>query len=145
MTRAAEDGDAVRQDAPAVEVVIDDSVAAAIAARAAATVAGVIRLEPGLSGLASHLAARARQQVRRGDLDAPAATEGVQVTVEGTSVAVAVDLATDAAAQAAAVAQAVQAAVADALLVDAGLTATRVTVSILDIERPATARQAADP
>lgn len=115
------------------EVVIDETVAAAIAAHAASTVVGVARLEPGLSGLITHLAGRARQQVRHGDPAGPAPTEGVEAEVRGSTARVHVDLATTGNVQAADAAHQVQAAVAQALLADAGLTVTTVTVSILDI------------
>lgn len=119
-----------------VEVVIDSSVAAAIAAHAACTVAGVVRLEPGLNGLVTHVAARARHQIRGGDAARPAPTEGVDVTVEGTTAQVHVDLSTSADARAATVALQVQDAVARALYSGAGLTVTTVSVSVLDIHHP---------
>ncbi len=119
-----------------VEVVIDETVAAAIAAHAACTVTGVARLEPGLSGLVTHLAARARHQLRQDGAGGPPPTEGVDVEVDGSTARVHVDLATAADAQATAVAHRVQDAIAQALLVDAGLTVTTVSVSVLDIDQP---------
>lgn len=130
-----------REDVPSgrpapVEVIIDATVAAAIAAHAACTVAGVVRLEPGLSGLVTHLAARARHQVRQADPSGPAPAEGVEVDVDGATARVHIDLVTSAGPQAATVAHQVQAAVAQSLLVNAGVTVTRVSVSILDIDQP---------
>lgn len=119
-----------------VEVVIDETVAAAIAARAARTVEGVVRLEPGLSGLVTHLAARARHQVRQGGPGGPVPTEGIEVDVDGSTARVHIDLATRADAHTATVAHQVQAAVAHALKANAGLTTTQVSVSVLDIDQP---------
>ncbi len=131
-----------------VEIVIDETAAAAIAAHAARAVAGVLRLESGLSGLVTHLAARARHQVRPGAPGSPAPTEGVDVDVDGSTATVHVDLATTASMQATTVAYQVQAAVARALQVNAGLSTVTVSVSILDIDHgdvapaaPTTGRQ----
>lgn len=124
------------EPATRTELVIDDTVAAAIAAHAARSVPGVIRLEPGLSGFVTHLAGRARHQLRPGDAGGPASTEGVEASVDGGTARVHVDLSTSAEAQAATIAQAVQEAVPAALRADAGLIATEVSVSVLDITQP---------
>lgn len=139
-TPSASAVDGMSEDPPgrstSVEVVIDESVAGAIAAHAASTVGGVVRLEPGLGALVTHLTARARDQIRRGDPGRPAPTEGVEVTVDGSTLRVHIDLATSSDHQAASVAHQVQATVAARLLADAGLSATAVSVSVLDIDQP---------
>ena len=114
---------------------IDETVAAAIAAHTACAVTGVVRLEAGLGGLITHLAARARHQLRQGDPEEPAPTEGVTVDLDGSGARVHIDLATTVDAQAASVAHQVQTAVANALKVDAGLSVTTVSVSVLDIDQ----------
>lgn len=125
-----------------VELIIDETVAAAIAAHAAGAVPDVVRLEPGLSGLITHLAAHARDQLRPADSDRAAPTEGVDVDVDGSTARVHLNVVTCGDTQAATVAHQVQSAVAQALKANAGLTATVISVSILDIERPSTSEAA---
>lgn len=122
---------------PSIDIVIHDTVAAAIAAHAARTVSGVVRLESGVNGLVTHLAARARHQLRPSNGGHPAPTEGVEVTVAGGVAWVHIDLATSGQKQATAVARAVQDAVAAALWTNAGLASSEVSVSVLDIEQSA--------
>lgn len=114
--------------------VITSPVIAAIAAHAVMTVAGVVRLEPGLLGLAASLAHAARQRITGLD---PTPTGGVRVVTGGThtapSVRLEIDLATSCHDQTAAIAQDVQRAVTRAVTVATGLTPTAVTVSVLDI------------
>jgi uncharacterized alkaline shock family protein YloU len=113
------------------EFVISDAVIASVAARAAMTTSGVVRLEPGLKGLVTAWSRAARQRWKGLD---PAPAEGVRVRVIAGSVSVHVDLVTSAVDQAAAVGQAVQRAVSRAVTVETGLVVDEVSVSILDIE-----------
>jgi uncharacterized alkaline shock family protein YloU len=113
------------------EFVISDAVIASVAARAAETTSGVVRLEPGLKGLVTAWSRAARQRWKGLD---PAPAEGVRVRVMDGVVSIHVDLVTSAVDQAAAVGQAVQRAVSRAVTVETGLVVDRVTVSILDIE-----------
>lgn len=124
-----------RVTAAPVEVLIAERVAAAIAAHAARGVPHVTRLEPGVNGLITHLAARARHQVLPAAPGETAPTEGVDVRVDGSSAEVFIDLSTSPGAQVAAVAHQVQVAVAEALQVNAGLTVTKVSVLVLDIDQ----------
>lgn len=113
------------------EFVIDDVVIAGVAARAAAGTPGVVRLEPGLTGLvvAWGRAARGRW---KGITPAPA--EGVTVHSSDGGLSVRVDVVISGADQAAAVGQAVQRSVARAVAEDVGISVDEVSVSILDIE-----------
>ncbi|MFD5094810.1 Asp23/Gls24 family envelope stress response protein [Amycolatopsis thailandensis] len=125
-----------REQAPArqlVETVISPPVIAAVAAHAAARVPGVVRLEPGLRGLAGSLTRIARQRIKGLE---PAPTEGVRAFVEHDppDVRVEIDLSLSGLDQAAATAQAVQRAVGKAVAEATGLTPSAVSVSILDIE-----------
>ncbi|AGM04746.1 Asp23/Gls24 family envelope stress response protein [Amycolatopsis keratiniphila] len=125
-----------REQAPArqlVETVIAPPVIAAVAAHAAARVPGVVRLEPGLRGLAGSLTRIARQRIKGLE---PAPTEGVRAFVEHDppDVRVEIDLSLSGLDQAAATAQAVQRAVGKAVTEATGLTPSAVSVSILDIE-----------
>ena len=121
---------------PRTEAVLSEAVIAAIAVRGALGVPGVVRTEPGLSGLMYSLVRLARQRSKGLE---PAPTEGVRVVVERDSAgasAVRVEIAVCVSGQrrASAVGQAVQVAVARALTEAAGLTSASVSVSILDIE-----------
>jgi uncharacterized alkaline shock family protein YloU len=113
------------------EVVISDAVIASVAARAAVTTSGVVRLEPGLKGLVTAWSRAARQRWKGLD---PAPADGVRVRVMDGAVSVHIDLVTSAVDQAAAVGQAVQRAVSRAVAVETGLVVDEVSVSILDIE-----------
>ncbi|HEV7976774.1 Asp23/Gls24 family envelope stress response protein [Amycolatopsis sp.] len=113
------------------EFVISDAVIASVAARAAVTTSGVVRLEPGLKGLVTAWSRAARQRWKGLD---PAPAEGVRVRVMSGVVSVHVDLVTSAVDQAAAVGQAVQRAVSRAVTAETGLVVDEVAVSIMDIE-----------
>ncbi|WP_410580666.1 Asp23/Gls24 family envelope stress response protein [Amycolatopsis sp. lyj-108] len=113
------------------ETVISPPVIAAVAAHAAAKVPGVVRLEPGLRGLAGSLTRIARQRIKGLE---PAPTEGVRAAVDQGDVRVEIDLSLSGLDQAAATAQAVQRAVSQAVTEATGLTPSAVSVSILDIE-----------
>jgi uncharacterized alkaline shock family protein YloU len=121
---------------PRTEVVLSEAVIAAIAVRGATSVPGVVRTEPGLSGLMYSLVRVARQRSKGLE---PAPTEGVRVLVErdpAGSPVVRVEIAVGVSGQckASAVGQAVQVAVARALTEATGLTPASVSVSIMDIE-----------
>ncbi|MER7660074.1 Asp23/Gls24 family envelope stress response protein [Streptomyces sp. NPDC096193] len=124
-----------RTGAPRTQWVMAEPVIAAVAAHAAGGVAGVVRLEPGLTGLASQVARSARQKING---LAPAPTEGVRVRTDRSAeppvVFIAVDLVTSAQDQAAAMAYAVQREVTRAVADATGLTPRSVGVSITDIE-----------
>ncbi|WP_116050150.1 Asp23/Gls24 family envelope stress response protein [Amycolatopsis palatopharyngis] len=113
------------------EFVIDDVVIAGVAARAAAGTPGVVRLEPGLTGL---VAAWGRAARGRWKGITPAPAEGVTVQSSGDELSLRLDIVISGADQAAAVGQAVQRSVARAVAEDVGLTVDEVSVSILDIE-----------
>ncbi|WET81594.1 Asp23/Gls24 family envelope stress response protein [Amycolatopsis sp. QT-25] len=113
------------------ETVISPPVIAAVAAHAAAKVPGVVRLEPGLRGLAGSLTRIARQRIKGLE---PAPTEGVRAFVDQDGVRVEIDLSLSGLDQAAATATAVQRAVSRAVTEATGLTPSAVSVSILDIE-----------
>lgn len=122
------------EQAPArqlTETVISPPVIAAVAGHAAAKVPGVVRLEPGLRGLAGSLTRIARQRIKGLE---PAPTEGVRAVVDQDDVRVEIDLSLSGLDQAAATAQAVQRAVSQAVTEATGLTPSAVSVSILDIE-----------
>ncbi|MGI5399247.1 Asp23/Gls24 family envelope stress response protein [Streptomyces sp. CA-135486] len=124
---------------PRSQWVIAEPVIAAVVARAAAGVAGVVRLEPGVTGLASQVARAARQKING---LTPAPTEGVRVAVDQSldrsvvpsTLGVSVDLITSGQDQAAVVAQAVQREITRAVADATGLTPQAVTVSIMDID-----------
>ena len=125
-------------DATSAEWVITEAVVAAVAAHAARTVAGVVRLEPGLLGLVGSVSRSARQHSKGLD---PAPTEGVRVTFNQTSRApqdrrvwLEVDVVTSAQDQAAAVGHAVQRTLTRAVTAATGLAVAGVTVSILDVD-----------
>lgn len=123
-------------EGPRTEVVLSAAVIAAIAVRGATSVPGVVRTEPGLSGLVHSLVRVARQRSKGLD---PAPTEGARVSVEqdaaGASV-VRVEIAVCISGQrnASVVGQDVQVTVARALTEATGLTPASVSVSILDID-----------
>lgn len=109
---------------------IAEPVFAAVAARAAAEVPGVVRLEPGLLGLVGSLARSARGWVSGLD---PAPVDGVRVTVDP-AVCIEVDVVLSGLDQAAAVAGAVQRAVSRAVIEATGIVPKEVSVSIMDVE-----------
>jgi uncharacterized alkaline shock family protein YloU len=121
---------------PRTEVVLSEAVIAAVAVRGATGVPGVVRTEPGLSGLMYSLVRLARQRSKGLE---PAPTDGVRVVVEQDSagvpvVRVEIALCISGQHRASAVGQAVQVAVARALTDATGLTPASVSVSILDID-----------
>jgi uncharacterized alkaline shock family protein YloU len=116
---------------PGCEVRIANPVIAAIAARAAATTSGVVRLEPGLAGLVGSLVRTARGQLRGVD---PAPIDGVRVTGDPSGLRIEVDLVTSGQDQVAAVAGRVQRAVAAQVRAATGLAVAEVAVSVLDVE-----------
>lgn len=114
---------------------IAEPVFAAIAARAAAEVPGVARLEPGLFGLMGSMARSARGRVKGLE---PAPTDGVRVAVQPVAdsnplVRIEVDVVLTGLDQAAAVACAVQRAVTRAVTAATGQTPAEVWVSIMDM------------
>ncbi|MEU0529318.1 Asp23/Gls24 family envelope stress response protein [Amycolatopsis tolypomycina] len=117
-----------------VEHVIADPVIASVAARAAITTPGVVRLEPGLRGLVTSWTRAARQRWQGLD---PAPADGVRVRTTGGRVTVEIDLVTAADDQVAAVGRAVQRAVRRSVAEQTGLVVDAVSVSVMDIE-PAT-------
>lgn len=117
-----------------VQVVLDESVVAAVAAHAARRTPGVLRVETGLGGLVQRLAARARLQARPGpDDDRPADRGGVRVQLDGGHAEVRVDLAVTADVPLTACAHEVQRRVVQALVSDVGLVSATVAVSVLDV------------
>jgi len=117
--------------APRFEYAVGSSVVAAVAVRAAVAVPGVLRVEPGLAGLAGSVVRTARQRIKG---LAPAPTEGARVEfVRTDTVRVEVDVVISGQGQAAAVGHAVQRVVAGAVSEATGLTVAEVGVSIIDI------------
>jgi uncharacterized alkaline shock family protein YloU len=121
---------------PRTEAVLSEAVIAAVAVRGATSVPGVVRTEPGLSGLVYSLVRLARQRSKG---LGPVPTEGVRVIVERDSAGasmVRVEIAVCISGQrkASVVGQAVQVAVARALVEATGLTPASVSVSIMDID-----------
>ncbi len=124
-----------RMSAAAVEVVLAESVVAAVAAHTARRTPGVLRVETGLGGLVQRLAVRARHEVRADsdDEDRPADTGGVDVELVGDEADVHVFLAVQAGFPVTACAHEVQRRVVEALVTDVGLRQVRVAVSVLDV------------
>lgn len=114
-----------------VDYVVADPVIASVAARAALTTPGVVRLEPGVRGLVTSWTRAARQRWKGLD---PAPADGVRVRTADGRLTVQIDLVTTAADQAAAVGRAVQRSVARFVAEQTGLVVDEVWVSILDIE-----------
>ncbi|MFC4856873.1 hypothetical protein [Actinophytocola glycyrrhizae] len=112
------------------EAALSPAVVAAVAARAAAAVPGVRRVEPGVTGLVTSVVRAARQRVKG---LTPAPTEGVRVFVADGRPHVEIGIAVSG--QAIAVGNAVRAAVAAELAEATGISAA-VTVAVLDIELP---------
>lgn len=118
-----------------VEVVLEESVVAAVAAHAARRTPGVLRVETGFAGMVQQLAVRLRHQVRagQGEDGRPADTGGVDVELVAGHAEVHVDLALHAEVPVTACAHEVQRRVVQALLTDVGLVSVRVSVSVLDV------------
>lgn len=121
--------------AAAVEVVLAESVVAAVAAHAARRTPGVLRVETGLGGLVQRFAVRARHEVRAdSDVeDRPADAGGVDVELAGDVADVRVDIAVRAGVAVTPCAHDVQRRVVEALVTDVGLRQVRVAVSVLDV------------
>jgi uncharacterized alkaline shock family protein YloU len=121
---------------PRTEAVLSEAVIAAVAVRGATSVPGVVRTEPGLSGLVYSLVRLARQRSKG---LGPVPTEGVRVIVErdsagASTVRVEIAVCVSGQRKASVVGQAVQVAVARALVEATGLTPASVSVSIMDID-----------
>lgn len=117
--------------APATELVVGDAVIAGVAARAAAQVPGVARLESGVLGLVGHLARSGRQLWIGRE---PAASAGVRVRRAGGLLDIQIDLALSASGNVVEVGGAVQRAVAEAVTESTGAEVDSVRVYVLDIE-----------
>jgi uncharacterized alkaline shock family protein YloU len=117
--------------APDADFDIRESVVAAIAVQAATGVPGVLRMEPGLSGLVTSVTRSLRQRLAGVD---PAPAEGARAEIDNGRVWLEVAIAVSARDQAAAVGQAVQRAVAQAVRDATGYPVGEVAVSILHVE-----------
>ncbi|WP_280235165.1 Asp23/Gls24 family envelope stress response protein [Nocardia cyriacigeorgica] len=117
---------------PAVSVLIEPPVIAAVAAHAALATAGVVRLEPGVRGLLTTLVRAGRQRWLGTD---PAPSEGVRVRrTEDGRLLVQIDAVIAGDRHAGEVGRAVQRAVAAVVRAQTGQRVDEVVVSILDIE-----------
>jgi uncharacterized alkaline shock family protein YloU len=114
-----------------VDYAVREPVIAAIAVHAATQVPGVLRMEPGLSGLVTSVTRSLRQ--RLAGVDA-APTEGARVEIDGGRVWLDLSVAISGRGQVAEVGQAVQRAVAQAVYDATGYPVAEVAVSILHIE-----------
>ncbi|APE35478.1 hypothetical protein BOX37_17695 [Nocardia mangyaensis] len=116
---------------PETELVVGDAVIASVAARAAALVPGVARLEPGVLGLVGHLA-RSGRQLWIGQ--EPAASAGVRVRRAGGLLDIQIDLALTASSNVVEVGRAVQQAVSVAVTESTSAEVDSVRVCVLHIE-----------
>ncbi|HEY1916495.1 MAG TPA: Asp23/Gls24 family envelope stress response protein [Streptosporangiaceae bacterium] len=116
---------------PSTTYDIRESVVAAIAVHAATQVPGVLRMEPGLSGLVTSVTRSLRQRLAGVD---PAPAEGARAEIDDGKVWLDVAVAVGRQDQAAAVGQAVQRAVAQAVRDATGYPVGEVAVSILHID-----------
>lgn len=117
--------------APNIEFVVADAVIAGIAARAAAAVPGVSRLEPGVRGLVARLA-RTGMRLWTGRDAAP--SDGVRVMRDDDTLNIHVDLVISAGCRAGEVGVTVQREVSRVVAEQTGVGVDAVTVVILDIE-----------
>jgi uncharacterized alkaline shock family protein YloU len=124
---------------PELSYDVRDSVVAAIAVHAATQVPGVLRMEPGLSGLVTSATRSLRQRMAGVDA-APA--EGAKAEIDDGRVWLDVAVAVSAHGEATAVGQAVQRAVAQAVRDATGYPVGGVAVSILHVDPGAGAGQA---
>ncbi|MBT2597969.1 hypothetical protein [Arthrobacter sp. ISL-72] len=116
-----------------------------LAARTALDTPGVLRLEPTLKNLLTHLGKGTIQNLRRADTrTTPARHDGVFVTVHNGIADVQLDIATDIAFAALNVAQAVREQIARTIS-HTGLIPGRIDISVLAIEHPPTAAAARPP
>ncbi|WP_030515545.1 Asp23/Gls24 family envelope stress response protein [Nocardia sp. NRRL WC-3656] len=113
------------------EYIASDAVIAAVAARAATSVPGVARLEPGVLGLLGHLARTGRQWWSSQDI-APGA--GVRVRHSGGWLKVQVDLSVTGGCHVGEVGQAIQQEVVRMVAQQTGMVVDAVSVAILDIQ-----------
>ncbi|NKY86083.1 Asp23/Gls24 family envelope stress response protein [Nocardia veterana] len=113
------------------EYIASDAVIAAVAARAAASVPGVVRLEPGVLGLLGHLARTGRQWWTSQDI-APSA--GVRIRRSGGWLKVQVDLSVSDGCHVGEVGRAVQQEVVRMVAEQTGMAVDAVSVAILDIQ-----------
>ncbi|MBF6174862.1 Asp23/Gls24 family envelope stress response protein [Nocardia blacklockiae] len=117
--------------APVTEVVVADPVLAGVAARAAAAVPGVLRLEPGVLGLVGQLA-RSGRQLLTGQESVPSG--GVRIRRAGEWLKISVDLTVAAGGHVGDVCRDVQRSVARVVTEQTGVTVDEVSVTVLDIE-----------
>jgi uncharacterized alkaline shock family protein YloU len=116
-----------------------------LAARTALDTPGVLRLEPTLKNLLTHLGKGTIENLRRTDTrTTPTRHDGVFVTVHNGIADVQLDIATDIAFAALNVAQAVREHITQTLS-HTGLVPGRIDISILAIEHPPTAAAARPP
>ncbi|MEU0543150.1 Asp23/Gls24 family envelope stress response protein [Nocardia sp. NPDC005978] len=114
------------------EIVVSDAVIAGVAARAAAAVPGVVRLEPGLRGMVAGWA-RSGKQLLRGQESLAGDGVRVEKTTDGGR-AIRVDVSLGGDGRAAEVGAAIQRAVTGAVLEHTGVRIEQVSVVIIDIE-----------
>ncbi|BCK53835.1 Asp23/Gls24 family envelope stress response protein [Nocardia wallacei] len=115
----------------ATETVVADAVIAGVAARAAATVPGVLRLEPGVLGLVGQLARSGLQLLTRQE---SAPSGGVRIRRAGEWLKIHVDLTIAAGGHVGEVARTVQREIARVVTEQTGVAVDEVTVCVLDIE-----------
>ncbi|MGN2641736.1 Asp23/Gls24 family envelope stress response protein [Nocardia takedensis] len=113
------------------QIVVEDRVLAAVAARAALATPGVSRLEPGMRGLVSSLVRVGKQRWTGAE---PAPAEGVRVRRDGAALSVHVDVVLTAGRRVATVGAAVQQEVSRVVAEQTGQQVTAVTVAVTDIE-----------
>ena len=132
-------------DHPLEARLISSRLIADLAARTALDTSGVLRLEPTLKNLFTHLGTGTIQNLRRTDTrTTPTRHDGVFVTVHNGIADVQLDIATDIAFAALNVAQAVREQIARTIS-HTGLTPGRIDISVLAIEHPPTATAAHPP
>lgn len=137
MTAPSFQADTPRPTAGDYETVVAADAVAAVAAYAAATTPGVVRLEAGVSGLLGDLTRSTWQRVAG---IRPAPVTGTTVALDaGGAVRAHLDIAVDGHRQAAATASAVRRSVARAVNANTGLPVAAVIVSILDVDLAAPA------
>ena len=116
---------------PSFRYEIAEAVIAGVAADAALNTPGVVRLEPGFTGLLANLVHTARQRWHGVD---PVPLDGVRVRIAGGRRRIHVGVVLSGADPAAVVGRAVQRAVARAVPEQTGVPVSEVFVSIIDIE-----------
>lgn len=131
-------------DHPLEARLISSRLIADLAARTALETPGVLRLEPTLKRLLTHLGTGTIQNLRRTDTRTASRHDGVFVTVHNGIADVQLDIATDIAFPALNVAQAVRERIARTIS-HTGLIPGRIDISVLAIEHPPTATAAHAP